>query len=295
MNDLQIDYFLAAARNLSFSGAAQELYVSQPAVSRQVQTLEEELGCPLFVRMNKGISLTQNGEMFYHFFENYRMQLQDLKMRARLSLENKNRVIHLGVMTDSDISQILAPVLTEFRQKYEDVKIEVNSYEPGQALRALKADQEDLVLTIEPKILQSEGIESEVITNIRRVLMYHRSQEKTVGAHPVPEDFRDQEFLTISDGDFDYVNDMIKSFCKPYGFVPKVQSVRSTDAMVLGVQCNLGVAISDIWCRALHNEDFGYIPLDTYHPVSLVWKQGSDETVLDFIELMRKHIRGEYQ
>ena len=110
MNDLQIDYFLAAARNLSFSGAAQELYVSQPAVSRQVQTLEGELGCPLFVRMNKGISLTQNGEMFYHFFENYRMQLQDLKMRARLSLENKNRVIHLGIMTDSDISQILAPV-----------------------------------------------------------------------------------------------------------------------------------------------------------------------------------------
>lgn len=47
MNDLQIEYFLAAARNMSFSKAAQELFVSQPAISRQILALEQELGCPL--------------------------------------------------------------------------------------------------------------------------------------------------------------------------------------------------------------------------------------------------------
>ena len=63
MNDLQIEYFLAAARNMSFSKAAQELFVSQPAISRQILALEQELGCPLFERLNRGIVLTGGGSL----------------------------------------------------------------------------------------------------------------------------------------------------------------------------------------------------------------------------------------
>lgn len=295
MNDLQIDYFLASARNLSFSKAAQELYVSQPAVSRQIQALEAELGCPLFQRMNKGIVLTSNGEMFYQFFDEYRMQLHDLKMRARLSLENKSRVIRFGILSNSNVSHILQPVLKEYEKKYKDVKLEVNSYEPRKVMDALQSGKEDVILTIEPKVLQVDGIEAECVTNIRRVLIYNKNQEKVVGADPSPEDFKDEDFLTVSDEEFDYVTDLIRSFCKPYGFAPKVQPVRSTDAMILGVQCGLGVAISDIWCRALDNKDFGYVLLDTFHPVSLVWKQQADEVVQDFIAILKKHIRKMYQ
>lgn len=295
MNDLQIDYFLASARNLSFSKAAQELYVSQPAVSRQIQALETELGCLLFQRMNKGIVLTPNGEMFYQFFDEYRMQLHDLKMRAKLSLENKSRVIRFGILSNSNLSHILQPVLNEFEKKYEDVKLEVNSYEPRKVMDALQSGKEDVILTIEPKVLQVDGIEAELVTNIRRVLIYNKSQEKVVGKNPLPNDFQDEDFLTVSDEEFDYVTELIRDFCKPYGFVPKVQPVRSTDAMILGVQCGLGVAISDIWCRALDNKDFGYVLLDTYHPVSMVWKQQADETVKDFIAILKKYIRKMYQ
>ena len=121
MNDLQIEYFLAAARNMSFSKAAQELFVSQPAISRQILALEQELGCPLFERLNRGIVLTANGEMFYDFFERYRTELSDLKLRAKLSLENKNRVIHLGVLNNWNISGIILPVLREFARQYPDI------------------------------------------------------------------------------------------------------------------------------------------------------------------------------
>ena len=130
MNDLQIEYFLAAARNMSFSRAAQELFVSQPAISRQILALEQELGCPLFERLNRGIVLTANGEMFYDFFERYRGELFDLKLRAKLSLENKKQVLHLGVLNNWNISEILLPVLKDFSREFPNVKVEVNSYEP---------------------------------------------------------------------------------------------------------------------------------------------------------------------
>ena len=59
MTSLQIQYFLKVADCMSFSQAADELYVSQPSVSRQIQQLEHELGCALFDRSRKNaISLT---------------------------------------------------------------------------------------------------------------------------------------------------------------------------------------------------------------------------------------------
>lgn len=289
MNDLQIDYFLAAARNLSFSRAAQELYVSQPAVSRQIQALEEELGCPLFIRQNKGIQLSANGEMFYQFFDEYRAQLNDLKLRARLLLEQKSRVVHFGILTNSNISHIINPVLKEFNQKYDDVKVEINSYEPRKTTDAIQSGKEDVVLTIMPTVTNVEGLNSETISNISRVLIYNKKKYQNA-AELSPADFKDEDFLTVSDEDFDFVTDLIRSICKPYGFVPKMQLVRSTDAMILGVQCGLGVAISDIWCRALDNPDFGYVVLDTSHAVTIIWKEPAAEVVQEFIQILKKYI-----
>ena len=262
--------------------------MSQPAVSRQIQALEEELGCPLFVRQNKGIVLTANGETFYQFFDEYRAQLNDLKLRARLSMEQKSKVVRFGILTNSNISHIIEPVLAELNGRHPDVKVELNSYEPRKVTDAIQSGKEDVILTIEPRIMQIEGIMNETITDIQRVLIYNKKQHG--GENLTPNHFKDQDFLTVADEDFDYVTDLIRSFCKPYGFVPKVQLVRSTDAMILGVQCGLGVAISDIWCRALDNPDFGYVLLDSSHPVTIVYKQDADDVVKDFITILKKHI-----
>lgn len=292
MNELQIEYFLASARNMSFSKAAQELFVSQPAISRQIISLEQELGCPLFERLNKGIVLTSNGEMFYDFFERYRAELFDLKLRAKLSLENKNRVLHLGVLNNWNISEVILPVLTQFASEYPDVKVEINSYEPRSSQEALQAGKEDVILTIEPKILNIQGILHDKVTELPRVLIYSSGMMGEKEGELTPYDFRDEEFLTVSGEEYDYVTDLIRSVCKPYGFTPKVQTVHSTDAMIMGVQCGLGVAVTDIWSRALDNPGFCHLQLESTHPLSLVWKnEQSDAVISRFVELLQKEIR----
>ncbi|HSF48063.1 MAG TPA: LysR family transcriptional regulator, partial [Burkholderiales bacterium] len=60
-----IEGFEAAARNLSFTKAAQELFLTQSAVSRQIKALEERLGVPLFRRLARGIALTKEGDALY--------------------------------------------------------------------------------------------------------------------------------------------------------------------------------------------------------------------------------------
>ena len=67
MNDLQIDYFMAVATNLSFTKTSEELFVSQPAISKQISLMEKELGVKLFIRNNKKTTLTKAGELYYEF------------------------------------------------------------------------------------------------------------------------------------------------------------------------------------------------------------------------------------
>ena len=69
MTSLQLQYFLTAADCMSFSQASEKLYVSQPAVSRQIKLLEQELGCQLFDRARKNaIRLTPAGIVFQDAF-----------------------------------------------------------------------------------------------------------------------------------------------------------------------------------------------------------------------------------
>lgn len=67
MNTTQLECFLAVADFLNFSRAAQHLRLTQPAVSHQVKTLEDELGVALFQRTSKQVRLTQEGHMFLQY------------------------------------------------------------------------------------------------------------------------------------------------------------------------------------------------------------------------------------
>ena len=64
MNTFQLECFLALARNLNYARTAEQMHVSQPAITRQIQSLEDELGTQLFHRSTRSVSLTDNGRKF---------------------------------------------------------------------------------------------------------------------------------------------------------------------------------------------------------------------------------------
>ena len=75
----QLQYFIVCAQELSFSGAAQKLFTTQPNVSKVIKALEEELGYQLFERHSKGISLTEEGKHMYEYALNIQENLQQIQ------------------------------------------------------------------------------------------------------------------------------------------------------------------------------------------------------------------------
>jgi LysR family glycine cleavage system transcriptional activator len=116
--------FDAAARHLSFTKAAAELFLTQSAVSRQIQALEEFLGLPLFERRHKALALTGAGEAYYRSVAQTLEQLREATRRLR---ETRTGHVLTVTTTISFAALWLVPRLTRFRKEHPSVDVRITA------------------------------------------------------------------------------------------------------------------------------------------------------------------------
>lgn len=141
--------FVQVARQGSISLAAQSLYLSQPAVSRSMQALEESLACPLFVRTPKGVRLTAEGETLLRYVEAglEQVELGERKVRELLNLESGEICVGASDMT---LQFFLLPYLERFHTLYPRVKIHVTNGPTPETMEALQRGRIDFGIVSEP-------------------------------------------------------------------------------------------------------------------------------------------------
>ena len=116
--------FEAAARNLSFTKAAAELFVTQSAVSRQVKTIEEHLGVALFARRHRALLLTEAGHDLYRATAQALRQISDAAARIRERGAGRTLTV---TATIGFASLWLIPRLTDFRSQRPDIDIRISA------------------------------------------------------------------------------------------------------------------------------------------------------------------------
>lgn len=116
LNTTQLECFLSVANFLNFSRAAEQLRITQPAVSHQISSLEDELGTKLFWRTSKSVRLTQEGYLFTQYASEI-LRLSGLS-KTRLREYQEAQPMRLGIgCRSSDELRLLRPVLTQLRQE----------------------------------------------------------------------------------------------------------------------------------------------------------------------------------
>lgn len=116
--------FEAAARNLSFTKAASELFLTQSAVSRQIQQLEEHLGVKLFERRARTLLLTENGQLFYRATQDALQKLHDSSRRLRGTTKVNTVVV---ATTPGFASLWLIPHLAGFTRDHSAVDVRISA------------------------------------------------------------------------------------------------------------------------------------------------------------------------
>lgn len=145
----QLLAFAALARLGSFTRAAQELYLTQSAVSHAIKALEEQAGCRLFERSGRRVALTQSGEQFLRHVDKI---LGEMKS-ARRGLDELSRWGHgrlrLGASTTA-CQYILPTVLREFKQSFPKCVISIDPGDHARQMDLLLNNRIDLALMLEP-------------------------------------------------------------------------------------------------------------------------------------------------
>lgn len=136
VNFRHLKVFHAVARRLSYSRAAEELYISQPAISRQVQELEKAVGAQVFHRQGKRISLTDAGRRVY----DYAQRVLDLTEELEQAVQELQDVMkgHLRLGASSTLGiYVLPSFLGLFRRRYPEVGISLQISNSQQVAAAL--------------------------------------------------------------------------------------------------------------------------------------------------------------
>lgn len=140
----QLQIFEAAARHLSFSKAAQALFLTQPAVSMQIKQLEEQAGLPLFEHIGKRVFLTQAGEVLLAHVRAIAAQLREAEAALASLAGSFSGLLDIGVI--STAKYFVPALLAEFRKRFAQAEVKLAIYNREDILARLAANDCDLAV-----------------------------------------------------------------------------------------------------------------------------------------------------
>ncbi len=143
----KVFYYVAKYKNLT--RAANALVTSQPSVTYCMQNLESMLGCKLFIRSRKGVTLTTEGEHLYSYVAPACKQLMQGEEKLRELMGEQHDHINVGV-TQVAMRSYLVEKLKVFQEQYPQVKLNIFNYNTKQTLNELKAGKIDLAIITTP-------------------------------------------------------------------------------------------------------------------------------------------------
>ena len=245
LENFRLRVFRAVAQHLNFSRAAEELLLTQPAVTQQIKALEEEFGVPLFDRGGGRISLTPGGKALQPFAD--RMRALGEEAYAAVAGAYGQQAGELAIGASQTIAQYLLPTLiASFLKAQPKVHITARSGNSDEMLEALLAGQVHLALIEGPE--ERKDLRIEPFMKDQMVLIVPAGHE-WVGQEIEVEALRSQPLLVREFGSGS--RRVIEHALAEAGLRTKDLQIRmeldSTEGLLSGVEAGLGVTFVSRW------------------------------------------------
>jgi DNA-binding transcriptional LysR family regulator len=153
-------YFIAAAEEENVSRAALKLHVSQPALSRQIRDLEDELRFPLFQRTAKSVQLTDAGRAFLGEARDVLKRADDAIDRARAIADGGRGELHVGY-APSPTARILPTTLRAFQARMSKVRVRLHDLSSEEMITGLRDGQIEVAILVQPTRAMLRGLRFE--------------------------------------------------------------------------------------------------------------------------------------
>ncbi|NMA24875.1 MAG: LysR family transcriptional regulator [Clostridiales bacterium] len=280
MNSMQIQCFLKAAQNLNFTQSAAEMFISQPAFSHNISTLEKEWGIELFVRnkKRKDTQLTPAGAIMYDGLKNMRDQFENLLQKAQSVHQGKSGTLRVGLISADRIDERTLALFDRFQEKYPSVDLLLRRGSHNELIQWLHNKTIDLSFSLKIDVTDKDWLDYQTLYSIESVLILNAD-------HPLAQrkglslaDFRDEVFVNVSAGESPVLNAMLKQECEKAGFTPRVLEAPDINTQTLYLESGRGVAIGSVNNTAAFNPRMTMVRLKELRSLELAaaWNRNND-------------------
>ncbi|MEV4704828.1 LysR substrate-binding domain-containing protein [Actinoplanes sp. NPDC049316] len=238
----QLRYFLAVAETRHFTQAADSLGVSQPTLSKQIHTLEDALGAPLFERVRGAVALTAAGETLLPLARRMITDADAARDAVQEIVGLRRGRVRVGA-TPSLCSSLVPMVLRRFRTEHPDIELHVNEGSSQDLIADLLARDLDLALIVQPEHGADPALHAAPVLRESLVVA-----SVAAGPPPTPNtqlaltDLRDTPLVMFRPG-YD-LRDVTLEACRRAGVTPRFAvEGGEMDAVLAFVEAGLGVAL----------------------------------------------------
>ena len=252
MNMIQMKYFITAAKCLNFTKAADKLFITQPALSRQIASMEAELNMQLFIRNNRSVRLTPAAVVLLEGFEKIYNEYNVTVAKALNSFQGLSGELNIGILDGTYVGDLFPGVLKHFANCYPNVS------------------RLDLIITLRFDVEHREKMKYRVIEETRDHVVVHKDHRLANASYVKLSDFKDDTFIMVSPEDSEESPKLIIDACKMSGFNPQVKFASSVQEEMLWVQAGVGVCILDSRNLLSNNDTVRFLNTDIISDPSLV-------------------------
>ena len=253
----QLQVFDAVARHLSYTRAAEELHLTQPAVSMQIKQLEGSVGLPLFEQLGKRTYLTEAGRELHRYARAINGQLKEAEQVLE-ELQGLKRG-RLAVTVASTVNYFATRLLAGFCKHYPGVRVNLDVTNREGLLRQLDANETDIVLMGQPPA--GRDLISETFM-ANPLVVIATPGHRLAGRSQIPfEDLRDETFLMRERGSGTR-SAMERHFAKHGVRFTSSMEMNTNEAVKQSVEAGLGLGIVSLHTVELEREVGRLITLD---------------------------------
>jgi DNA-binding transcriptional LysR family regulator len=289
-------YFVAVAEALNFTKASARLRVAQPALSRQMTDLEEEIGVDLMKRSPRGVTLTAEGKLFLDEVRELLKRADESVKKVRALARGEYGELHIGYSPTPTI-EILPPALAAFQKAVPGVQVLLHDLSSDEIMDGLRSGTLQLAVTPAERGGHMMDIEFESLRNYPICLAlaagHALARLKSIPLHKIAK----EPLITLSRKEYPGAYSSLEQLFRPLGVKPRIAlEVDSSSSLVAAIESQRGIGLAIPVLKLITGKRLVYRPLagvDETVSVGIAQAKNGDLTPAGerFCEILRKLAR----
>ena len=236
-------YYIAVADALNFTRAAEKLHVAQPALSKQVHDLEDEIGVDLFRRSQRGVTITAEGKLFLDEARRIVAAAEEAVKKTQALARGEFGELNIGYATTPTM-EILPPALAAFQSAAPQVAVHLHDLAGNEICDGLRAGELEIGVSVRPREKTMHGLVFELLRTYSLSIAMSPKHPLAKSRSVSVASLLEHPLITYCKRDYEDYHTMLESVFHAHGRMPKpALEVDGSNTLIAAVESGRGIAV----------------------------------------------------